>query len=256
MTPFKPQDTQSNSTDTTEACGLFGKIPQQGDFISHFLPSSFTEHWHNWLQACMGVSKEQLADDWLNFYLTSPVWRFSLMPSISHPRGVAGVVLPSVDEVGRYFPLTLVQIIDHAPWSAFLHGNTWFDALENIALFALEENVSYSDLIGELESLPTLELPSFSHYQTEHSQHSYGANMAIEITEKNQGQQLPVDLLHIAYTKMYSNYSLWWTEGSELLPPTALVNSGLPDAGQYAAMLDGKWAQWGWNIESLLSEVK
>lgn len=236
----------------TDTCGLFGKLPQQGDFISHFLPTTYTDVWHTWLQSCIGVSKEQLGEDWLDFYLTSPVWRFSLMPTIAHPKSVAGIMMPSVDEVGRYFPLTLVQVNNHNPWAAYLHGDAWFSQLENAALFALEEHTSYSDFIGNFEVLPSLTLPTFNEFETQHAQHSYTENLVVETPANNSGPQLPVNLLHKAYQRIHGAYSIWWTQGSEHIAPTLLVNSGLPDAGQYAAMLDGNWQQWGWNLDTIL----
>lgn len=249
-------DFQTNSTANpapqTDTCGLFGKLPQQGDFISHFLPAAFTDVWHAWLQGCLGVSKEQLGDTWLDFYLTSPVWRFSLMPTITHPQSVAGIMIPSVDEVGRYFPLTLVQIYNHTPWSAYLHGDAWFSQLESAALLALEEHTSYSNFIGNFEMLPSLQLPEFSNFETLHAQHSYAENFVVETPPGNSDQQLPLNLLHKAYQRIYGAYGIWWTQGSEHIAPTLLVNSGLPDAGQFAAMLDGNWQQWGWNLESIL----
>lgn len=256
MTSFTPHTNTPIALEHSDTCGLFGKLPQQGDFVSHFLPSAFTELWHPWLQTCMGVSKEQLEHTWLDFYLSAPIWRFSLMPGIAHEKAVSGVVLPSVDEVGRYFPLTIVTLQNHLPWVAYQHGNTWFEQLESTACLALEENVNYSDFMGTFELLPLLEVPHSNTYHTEHCPHIRAANLAIPITEANQGDQITVDLLHHAYLQLFGQYGLWWTEGSEHIPPTTLVNSGLPDAGQFAAMLDGNWVQWGWNKTSILTDQR
>ncbi len=45
---------------------------------------------------------------WLDLYLTSPAWRFVCAGGACGPRPAIGLMVPSVDRVGRYFPLTLV----------------------------------------------------------------------------------------------------------------------------------------------------
>ena len=44
------------------------------------------------------------------------------------------------------------------------------------------------------------------------------------------------------------SYSLWWTDGSDLVAPSLLVCPGLPDEHGYAGMLDGQWRQWSWHV--------
>ena len=44
---------------------------------------------------------------WLDVYLTSPAWRFVCAAGACGPRPVMGLMAPSVDQVGRYFPITL-----------------------------------------------------------------------------------------------------------------------------------------------------
>jgi hypothetical protein len=40
--------------------------------------------------------------------------------------------------------------------------------------------------------------------------------------------------------------SLWWGEGSPLVPASLLACAGLPPPGTFAAMLDGGFASHGW----------
>jgi type VI secretion system protein ImpM len=88
--------------------GWYGKIPSLGDFASRRLPSDFIETWDTWLQHSMATSRAALGDRWLDIYLTSPAWRFVCAAGACGPRAVAGLIVPSVDRVGRYFPLTVV----------------------------------------------------------------------------------------------------------------------------------------------------
>src|SRR5512139_3843786 len=87
--------------------GWYGKIPNLGDFASRRLPSRFIVAWDDWLQRALASSRAQLGGQWLDLYLTSPVWRFLLMPGVCGSAAWAGVLMPSVDRVGRYFPLTI-----------------------------------------------------------------------------------------------------------------------------------------------------
>ena len=64
--------------------------------------------WDAWLRECLTASREALGERWLDVYLTSPAWRFACAPGLLGPLASAGVLVPSVDRVGRYFPLTVL----------------------------------------------------------------------------------------------------------------------------------------------------
>jgi len=245
-----------NTIPDAEMCGVFGKIPQQADFISHHLPTEFTEYWHSWLQSSLSVSKEQLGDDWLDSYLTSPVWRFAIMPNIITPQAISGVVMPSVDEVGRYFPLSIIHMGNHQVWAANLFGEEWYGALEDVALYALKEKTRYTDFIGHFESLEPASFPSMPAYNSHSSIHTSSHNQVIIKPEGTSAENLALSLLANTYQRMFGNYSIWWTEGSEQVEPCIVISSNMPDAGQYAAMLDGDWQKWGWSQEMIISDEK
>src|SRR5258708_39860674 len=88
--------------------GFFGKLPSHGDFVRRRVADDFVAGWDAWLQRCLAQSRETLGDAWLDTYLTSPVWRFALAPTVCGAAAVAGILVPRVGRVGRYFPLTLV----------------------------------------------------------------------------------------------------------------------------------------------------
>ncbi|VAW45390.1 Protein phosphatase ImpM [hydrothermal vent metagenome] len=236
----------------SSTCGLFGKSPQKTDFISHFLPNEFTENWHNWLQSSLSVSREQLGENWLDYYLTSPIWNYAIMPDVITPQAITGVLVPSIDEIGRYFPLTIAHIGAQQPWAAYLYGNEWYRNLQDVALHALNENTSYSQLIDQLEKLPILELPKMPDYTTQMSTHTFAHNQVIIKPTQQTNQELALSLLTKTYARLLGNYSLWWTEGSEHVEPCLILSANLPDPGQFAAMLDGNWQQWGWAEETII----
>lgn len=92
------------------AIGFFGKLPTRGDFLRVDLPRSFVDPWDEWLQRVLEASRAALGEAWVPAWLEAPIWRFALTPGICGPNGVGGVLMPSVDSAGRYFPLTLAGI--------------------------------------------------------------------------------------------------------------------------------------------------
>lgn len=140
--------------------GWYGKLPTLGDFASRRLDAAFIEPWDLWLGEGLAAQREQLGEAWLDAYLGSAVWRFVLMPGVlpaqAEPAALAGVLMPSVDRVGRYFPLTLVTRLPRLPASAgeveALLG--WLHRLEDVAVDALHEDWSIDELEGALEVLP------------------------------------------------------------------------------------------------------
>lgn len=234
-----------------ELCGFFGKLPQQADFVSRYLPEDVTEYWRAWLQAGISVSPEQLLDDWLELYLTSPIWRFAISAGVCSDAVMIGVLMPSVDEVGRYFPLTIAHIGQHQPWAARLGGDDWYRLLERIALSALDPGVGYLQWVESLESLPQPEFESLPAYRTTPSMTNRSNAWAICHGESMGLGDMAHGLLEQTYGRLLGRYSLWWTAGSELVQPCTLVSAGLPEAGQFAALLDGDWKRWDWSVETV-----
>src|SRR5262249_30607734 len=132
--------------------GWYGKLPALGDFASRRLPPPFIAAWDDWLQRSIAASRRMLGDRWLDRYLQAPVWRFLLGPGGCGDGAGAGVMIPSTDRVGRYFPLTIVAPI---PWetSALVRvaaEHDWFETLERAALSVLDVHFSPDDLDAAL----------------------------------------------------------------------------------------------------------
>ena len=120
--------------------GWFGKLPNLGDFASRRLPEGFVHRWDSWLQRGMAEARDDLTQDWLAGYLVAPIHRFWLAPGLLGAAGWAGLLMPSVDRVGRHFPLTLAQ-----PLAAqVLDVNFTVDDLEH-GLAGLTEPLSRPD---------------------------------------------------------------------------------------------------------------
>jgi type VI secretion system protein ImpM len=136
--------------------GWYGKLPCLGDFATRRLPSDFIECWDAWLQRSIATSRQQLGERWLDVFLTSPMWRFALAPGVCGAEACGGLLLPSVDKVGRYFPLTLaLPLIDSQASVADLFAQQeWYSQLESIGLAALSVDFSPDQLELALAGSP------------------------------------------------------------------------------------------------------
>src|SRR5687767_13437663 len=89
------------------AKGLYGKLHAKRDFVAIGVPRGFLTCWEPWLQGAMSASRDDLAQGWQDAFLTAPIWRFWLGSALCGSP-VLGAIMPSVDGVGRCFPLTAV----------------------------------------------------------------------------------------------------------------------------------------------------
>ncbi len=61
------------------------------------------------MQRVLAASRLALGKDWLAAWNEAPIWRFALSPGICGPDAVLGLWMPSIDSVGRHFPLTFAH---------------------------------------------------------------------------------------------------------------------------------------------------
>jgi type VI secretion system protein ImpM len=234
------------ATPDASSTGFFGKLPSHGDFLTRRLSRGFTDPWDSWLQSVIASSREQLADNWLNIYLTSPLWRFALSPGLCGSQAWAGLLMPSVDRVGRYFPLTLAAPVmpDYALTSLVSQASEWYEACESLALSSLEDQFDLETFDRSLHNLPGpigYEKPASS---IPHQ--SYRPSWQIELPNQESFSPALTSLCQILLDRQFQSYSLWWTHGSEQVSPSLLIAEGLPPMAGFSALLDGNWETWGW----------
>jgi type VI secretion system protein ImpM len=135
--------------------GLYGKLPARGDFVRAGLPRDFTDRWDDWLQSVIAGSRTLMGDSWLPAFLEAPVWRFSLPPGMCGERAVLGLMLPSVDKAGRYFPLTFAALGIGGIAAESIAGNAWLDRCEEAGRAALEQDRPPQD-VSDMLGLPDL----------------------------------------------------------------------------------------------------
>lgn len=223
--------------------GFYGKLPARGDFVTRRLARGFVEPWDAWLQGSLMAVSEQLGEGWLPAYLEAPPWRFVIGPGICGDVPMAGVIMPSVDRVGRYFPLTLAAPADdcRTPASTAVAGAEWFERVENLALSALADDADFDAFDKASEMVAAL------------APVSSGANASdrgvVLNYEGSDSLMTPaIQLCDGVLTKAGTNWALWWTTGSERVRPSMVMTKDLPTGSGFAAFLDGKWERWGWVI--------
>jgi type VI secretion system protein ImpM len=87
--------------------GFFGKLPSRGDFVRFGLSQSVTVAWDEWLQAVLPKAEVQFGDRWDKIWHSVRPWRFAFGPGVCGPISLSGLWLPSIDKVGRTFPLLI-----------------------------------------------------------------------------------------------------------------------------------------------------
>jgi type VI secretion system protein ImpM len=231
--------------------GFFGKLPSHGDFIERRVGGAFRDVWDDWMQRCMVESQRELGGRWLDCYLTSPMWRFFLCDGVAGAASYAGVLLPSVDRVGRYFPLTVVvELPVELPAMEFSRlANSWFGEVEQLCADALQNPefdlanfdaalvASAQRLSGVDQLCPVRAFPAGStqwHWPADSVSNLSGA-MTAPLMGMAQGALRPM--------------TMWWTDGSELVQPSVLLTRSLPRPDSFGALLAGTWADGRWDGE-------
>ena len=233
----------------TEApvAGWYGKIPALGDFASRRLSEEFIKTWDPWLQRALVESRSALRERWQNFYLNSPIWRFVLLPGVCGNSCWTGIMMPSVDKVGRHFPLTIALALEPQPEiiTTVFASQSWFASIEQIALSSLNMDFSVDDLEKGLTTTP------FSnHCPLDHPERNAARELAAWWSSRPGTVPLAFNLpdpealtgvlgtgaLNILFACGFGK-SLWWT-CNELAGTWQLqVFCGLPPEEHFATLL-------------------
>jgi type VI secretion system protein ImpM len=239
--------------------GLYGKLPSHGDFLRRRVSDAFVGAWDSWLQQSVAASRSILGERWLDLYLTSPAWHFACAPGVVGPAVAVGVMVPSVDRVGRYFPLTVVSeaIAELSALEAATETPGWFASVERLMVEALAaERLDFEAFDAAIAATATaLDTPA----NGARVRVAAGDAQAI-MSEANTAWHVPIasseqlgaifpQLAYARLAALLNPLTLWWTEGSTLVAPTCLVVPGLPHPQRFAAFLDGAWERdGGWRM--------
>lgn len=220
---------QTASPPSPAGPGFFGKVPARGDFLDRRLPLGFQGVWEGWLSAFTVAARDALGAAWPEAWLTAPLWHFTLGQEIVRPFGAAGVVLASVDRVGRFFPFTIVGAATPQPDRS---PDAWAREVEALAVAALDDDFDPDRLDEQLRDLgppPTV---------TGVVRPEGVWTLAIQ----DGWPAAPVDALaDSAWLPPGAAQSAWWCRGSDSMAPLHLRLSGLPGTATAAAMVTGQF---------------
>jgi type VI secretion system protein ImpM len=124
--------------------GFYGKIPSRGDFVGRRLALALAQPWDTWLSRFTIAVRTAAAAAWPEAWLTAPIWHFALGAAVAPEYGAAGILVASVDRVGRMFPFTIIGPADGIPEGA------WFDAMEALVLAILDDDLDPDSLDASL----------------------------------------------------------------------------------------------------------
>ena len=152
--------------------GWHGKLPTVGDFATRRLDPAFVSVWDDWLSQGLAKFRAQDESHWVDAYLASPTWRFFLTPGfLPEPlqsQAWAGIVMPSMDRVGRYYPLTIATRLENLPVDNASQAAlwTWLLRIDDAAVDALQEDWSIDALEAELARIgdPALQTGNAENY--------------------------------------------------------------------------------------------
>ena len=235
------------------APGWYGKLGALGDFASRRLSNEHVAACDHWLTRAMHDSRAALGERWLQAYLSAPIWRYAWAPGVVDSQWWFGVLMPSCDAVGRYFPLLIAQARSQPPQDrlALDHLDLWWRHLAHAALVTLHEGASVDAFETTLAAAPPWHTASRT---------TRGASAGLDAgghgngTSNGAGQVsthplAPHDDLaswvgRLAADELgrrLSGHSLWWPVGApQSAQPSAIrIAPGLPDGHQFAQMLSG-----------------
>lgn len=223
------------------SAGLFGKLPARRDFVATNAPRRFLEAWEPWLQASVATSKQVLGAAWTEAYNRAPIWRFWLGADFCGEATI-GVFMPSIDGVGRSFPLTVFagEGQESLAPPELEPNDQWFEAAEAILLDSLEPDATLERIADRVAAMtpPALqprlseiaglrELPDGGVLMSDFSRQTSSAFLAAR---------------RFGHRRAFASQSFWWTIGGEGFSPLALSYTGLPPPIRFADMLTGAFA--------------
>lgn len=207
--------------------GCYGKMPAAGDFVARRVPGAFCDAWGRWLQPALEAARR--GGDWPGAFLSMPAWRFMLAPGLLTPAAWAGVMVPSVDSVGRYFPLAVASALPSARVdvvATLFAAQAWFDDMEQVALSALSPHADLGALDAAIAARP---------FREEWLRPASAGRTVV-----------PDSVSCWRLAARVDDRAAWLAEASDVFGRTLLMCDELPPAEAFRAMMDGRWREHGW----------
>jgi type VI secretion system protein ImpM len=223
--------------------GWFGKLSMLGDFAHRRLPVEVVQACDTWLARCVARSRQELNSAWLDSYLTAPVWCFAWAPRVVDGSWWFGALMPSVDAVGRYFPLLVARPGLTAPCGAqeLQQLATWYSDIGRCAVSTLQPSATLAQFEADLAAVmhPSLDVHAGSQAPPPHEAGDGTRHLRVD-----DGETWPASAASVALRSVLPalhGHTLWWPlADTEIKPAQVSVVSALPAAEQFARMLQGQ----------------
>jgi type VI secretion system protein ImpM len=174
-------------------------------------------------------------------FLRAPIWRFWLGGEVCAGLTVAGAFMPSVDGVGRYYPLTIFAAVaapDAIPHPELDPQDRWYAGIEEFLLGALDPGATFERLSEDLARLE----PPLAGPLARPPEGLVRLADGTVLTAVPPGS-LPERLATIRvedHARAYAASTVWWTIGGEDFPPLALVGRRMPSPFLFTTLLTGE----------------
>jgi type VI secretion system protein ImpM len=222
-------------------CSLYGKLPTKRDFIAMGATRDFLDQWEPWLQSGVSASQTMLKDRWREAFLRAPIWRFWLGSDICGA-AVIGAFMPSLDKVGRYFPLTLLACADQGATIAppeICSQDDWFSAAEDFLISTLDQEKTFEAAAQELNELAMPLQTSLARPTDVFAERNATVSTG---NGERPFSEIFSSLRQADHDKIYAGSTFWWTVGGEDFAPMAFCVKRMPDPFLFAGMLTGQFA--------------
>lgn len=225
---------------TEPILGFYGKVPALGDFVSRRVSSVFIAVWDRWLQTVIEGSQDSLGSHWRELYLYSPAWRFALPVGICGAEVWTGLTVPSVDKVGRCFPLTAVLALPSAANPFLLLSRTageWYQSLEEaIRALLAEEDLNLARFDQAIAEMDTGRILAIVEPVRDVNDIRADARSVRITSLKDLVSATSALLWHFAAMN-FATPTIWWTDAGNGIEPDIFVCDGLPEITVYRSML-------------------
>lgn len=215
--------------------GLFGKLPQKRDFISFGIPGDILLPLETWLQSAVAASRSELGKRWEELYLVAPIWRFWIGPQV-FGSACAGALMPSVDGVGRFFPLMAVYICEPPTTMAppsYAPQDKWYQGVEERLLSVLDEETPPAP-DSLLANLPA---PAFEGVTVSPGLSSFKGGPLWRGEVDADTPSFLATIFEDDYREVSRARSYWWVPGNDTRGPVLHARNGLPDPYFHTVML-------------------
>ena len=220
--------------------GWYGKVSMLGDFASRRLAPAWVQTCDRWLSEGMECSRRRLGDGWRAAYLTAPLWRFALAPGVVDSQWWFGILMPSSDSVGRYFPLVVAHPRPTPPTERFAldHLELWWRHVADAALGTLAADAQLQAFEDDLQQTPPWPVarpaPNVRVVPA-------AARERVEVDGVASLDEFMHGLAALSLLQRLAGCSLWWPQATADSPMACTVAQGLPAPEAFADLLTGQW---------------